>query len=324
VIGGALLAAYLTLLVLQLNPTLDLRSFGVAPLVFTWWGLYGIHAAAGFYAVIVLRQLLAVEVRSPGWISFRLLVWLGTGAASAGAALMWMNVRGFRAVLDPLDAERMSAAAAVVTVCAALCAVLAVAQFSLERRGRRAGAALCALVMLASLAGPVALRGPGAKPELPARRFDIGAGLVPPEPVPRVAMILLDGASLDFISPIAAEGRLPNFGKLLEAGAVMHLATTRPTHAVPVWTAVATGKLPYKNGIRSAASYTVRGADQPIELLPDFCFAQALIRFGFVGQQAHTPASLRARPLWSVLDSFGITAGIVGWPLTYPAAPVRG
>jgi hypothetical protein len=324
VIGGALLAAYLTLLVLQLNPALDLRSPGIAPLLLTWWIFYGVHATAGFYAVIVVRQLLAVEVRSPGWISFRLLAWLGTGAASAGAAVMWMNVRGFAAVLEPASAERMIAGAAIVTVCAAACAVLAFAQLWLDRRGRRFQAALFALVIIASLAVPVALRGPGVRPVLQARRFDIGVGLVSPETVPRVAMILLDGASLDFVSPIAAEGRLPNFGRLLDGGAVMHLATMRPTHAAPVWTAVATGKLPYKNGVRSPASYTVRRVDQRLELLPDFCFAQALIRFGFVGEEAHTAASVRARPLWSVLSSFGITTGIVGWPLTYPAAPVRG
>ena len=324
VIGGAVLAAYLTLLVLQLNPALDLRSFGVAPLILTWWIFYGVHAAAGFYAVIVLWQLLAVEVRSPGWISFRLLAWLGTGAASAGAALMWMNVRGFRAVLDPAVAQRMTTAAVVVTICAAGCAVLALAQLSFGRRGRRTEAALFALVIVASLAAPVALRGRGLTPVLRARRFDNGTGLVSPETVPRVAMILLDGASLDFVSPIAAQGRLPNFGKLVDGGAVMHLATMRPTHSAPVWTAVATGKLPYKNGIRSAASYTVRGADQTLEMLPDFCFAQALIRFGFVGEEAHTAAAVRARPLWDILSSFGITTGIVGWPLTYPASPVRG
>ena len=62
------------------------------------------------------------------------------------------------------------------------------------------------------------------------------------------------------MSAATAEGRLPNFGRILDTGAAMHLATLRPTQPEPVWTAVATGKLPAKNGVRSAARYPVRAA----------------------------------------------------------------
>ena len=65
--------AYVALLVLQLNPMVRLDSMAVARLMLTWAAFYGVHAAAFFYGLIVLRQLLAVEVRSPGWISLRLL-----------------------------------------------------------------------------------------------------------------------------------------------------------------------------------------------------------------------------------------------------------
>ena len=73
-------------------------------------------------------------------------------------------------------------------------------------------------------------------------------------------MLLLDGASLDFISPAVADGRLPNVARILEAGAVMHLATLRPTQPAPVLTAIATGKLPLHTGVRSAALYRARPA----------------------------------------------------------------
>ena len=102
-------------------------------------------------------------------------------------------------------------------------------------------------------------------------------------------MILLDGASLDFIAPNAAGGRFPNFGRLLDSGAVMHLATLRPTQPAPVWTAVATGKLPYKTSVYSAARYVVPGSDQPLDLLPDFCFAQALVRLGLIEEEGARP-----------------------------------
>ncbi len=137
-------------------------------------------------------------------------------------------------------------------------------------------------------------------------------------------MILLDGASLDFISTAALEGKLPNFGKILDAGAAMHLATLRPTQPDPVWTSVATGKLPWKTGVRSAGLYQVPAASDRLELLPDRCFAQGLLHYGFFHATPHSSASLRVRPLWRILATAGISSGIVNWPLTYPAPPSRG
>ena len=114
----------------------------------------------------------------------------------------------------------------------------------------------------------------------------------------RVVMMLVDGASLDLISPAAAEGRLPNFGKILDAGAVMHLATLRPTQPETVWAAVATGKLPYRNGIRSAATYGVAGDTARVELLPDYCFGHGLVHFGLLTEEWHGSKDLRSATLW--------------------------
>jgi predicted AlkP superfamily phosphohydrolase/phosphomutase len=137
-------------------------------------------------------------------------------------------------------------------------------------------------------------------------------------------LILVDGGSLDFVSSATVEGRLPNFGKMLDSGAAMHLATLSPTQPEPVWTSVATGKLPWKTGVRSSARYPVRSASEPIELLPDFCFSHGLVRFGLVREVLHDSPTVRARTLWSILGGAGLSVGIVGWPLTYPAQPVRG
>jgi predicted AlkP superfamily phosphohydrolase/phosphomutase len=140
----------------------------------------------------------------------------------------------------------------------------------------------------------------------------------------RVAMIAVDAASLDLIAQAAAEGRLPNFGRILDAGGVLRLATIHPTSAEAVWTAVATGKLPQKNGVRSAAVYRVAGGGDPIRLLPDFCFAAGLMRFGVLAQEPLTSTALRARPLWSILTMLGVPTGVVNWPLTHPAPVIRG
>ena len=119
-------------------------------------------------------------------------------------------------------------------------------------------------------------------------------------------LLAVDAASLDFISPAVADGRLPNFGRLLDGGASMHLATLRPTQPGPVWTAVATGKLPWRNGVRSAATYRAVAGGAAADLLPDFCFAHALVSFGLLTESLQTSAALRAQPVWTILGRAGV------------------
>jgi predicted AlkP superfamily phosphohydrolase/phosphomutase len=76
--------------------------------------------------------------------------------------------------------------------------------------------------------------------------------------------------------------------------------------------------------VRSAAAYFAGGDDRPVDLLPDHCFSHTLVRLGVVFSEPTTSVALRARPLWSILDDYGIPSGIVRWPLTYPANPVSG
>jgi predicted AlkP superfamily phosphohydrolase/phosphomutase len=122
-----------------------------------------------------------------------------------------------------------------------------------------------------------------------------------------------------------AAGQLPNFGRLLDRGATIDMATLKPTQAEPVWAAAATGKYPPKDGVRSAAVYRVRPDDpDPVDLLPDYCFAFALAYQGFVRAEEQTSASLRARPFWDILADYGLASGIVAWPLTDPAHAERG
>lgn len=320
-VAGALGGAYVALLVLQLNPIVQLNSIAVLRLIVTWAAFYGAHAAALFYLLIVVRQMLAVEMRSPGWISLRLLSAFATIAVSAAAVVTWLNLNGFRGVLSPDAAERMTTGAIVTTACAVLCAALALLQPRLNR-GRRIAAVTFAVVLLCSLAGPLYVRGIGDSPSPPRR--PVAPQLAPVQSSARIYMILLDGASLDFIAPHAAGGRFPSFGRLLDSGAVMHLATLRPTQPASVWTAVATGKLPYKTSVYSTSRYVVPGSSQPLDLLPDFCFAHALVRLGLIEEQQRASDAARARPLWELFGGYGVTAGVIDWPLTYPAHGVNG
>ncbi len=144
------------------------------------------------------------------------------------------------------------------------------------------------------------------------------------EATAKVIVLAIDAASLDFITRATAEGRLPNFGRILDVGAVRHIATIHPTSAEAVWAAVATGKLPQKNGVRSAGIYQVANGGGSIQLLPDYCFAYRLVRYGFLVEQPHSSATFRTRTLWSILGTSGFSVGVVAWPLTQPAPAVRG
>ena len=293
------------------------------PLALTVGVFYAAHLTVIFYVWLVLRQVFARELFSPAWTSVAVLSSLGAAAAAAGAALMWANLRTFTLVLP--DDSVNEIARGMLALIASACLFVVVGQLRAQfPHQRRVWALLLVLVAAgvhrraAQAAGPRARPGPR---NAPARRRSRAATTERPS---RVTILAIDAGSLDLITAAAADGRLPNFGRVLDAGAVMHLATIHPTSAEAVWTAVATGKLPQKNGVRSAAVYDLSGGGEPLQLLPDYCFAHALVRFGLVAEVPHTSAALRTRPFWSILTALGIPVGVVGWPLTQPASAVRG
>jgi hypothetical protein len=221
-------------------------------------------------------------------------------------------------VLGPAAAERMRQGAAATTAFAAVLLGVAAFRYSFGRRGSRSAAALLLASMAFSVLVPLWMRGPGDAP-VPTPHLTVALPVSSDHP-PRVRLLLLDGASLGFIRLRVAAGQLPNFGRLLDRGAAMDLSTLRPTQAEPVWAAAATGKYPPKTGVRSNAVYRVRPDDaDPVDLLPDYCFAYALQKQGFLRADPLTAASLHARPIWDILKS-----GIVDWPLTFPVRPYLG
>jgi hypothetical protein len=321
--GGVLVALYLVVLVLQLNPQVPVFSATAGRWFVALIAFYGPYAASVIYFLILLREALAPRRLSPAWFSVRLMAWLGAAVAAMAAAVTWANLRGFRAVLSQAAADRMQQGATATTIFAAVLFSVALLRYSFGRRGSRTTAVLLLGSMLLSAIVPLWLRGPVEPPVPTARRAKVERLGGPPPP--RVRLILIDGASLGFIRQRVAGGQLPNFGRLLDSGATMDLATLKPTHAVPVWAAAATGKYPPKTGVRSDARYRVRpDDDDPVDLLPDYCFARALVQLGFVTPDPLTSVSLGGRTLWDIVADYGFASGIVAWPLTNPAHASRG
>jgi hypothetical protein len=324
VVAGALATGYVLVLLLHLNPRLQIEPRQLASLSATIGLFYLIHFTALFYVLLVLWQLFAREVFSPAWISVRVLARLAALSAAAAALLVRANVRTFDIVLEPETVKSMMDGTAVLAGAAALFAALALAYKLTAPRLAALWGLTWLMIAATSVAVPLFLRGPARTAPLDAPPFDEDFGESAGVLSPRAIVIALDGGSLELIARAASEGRLPNFGRVLDSGAIMHLATLHPTSAEAVWSAVATGKLPQKNGVQSAGIYRLSGGGEEVRLLPDFCFANTLVRFGFLTEEPYTSATMRARPLWSILSFQGRTVGVVNWPLTYPAPPVRG
>jgi predicted AlkP superfamily phosphohydrolase/phosphomutase len=331
IVGGVLGAVYLTVVVLLINPQVPLVSRTAGELFLALVSFYGLHLSVAVYLVILGREALASRPLQPGWLSVRLLAWLGAAFAAATALIIWGNLQGFRAVLGDVQADRMWTAAVAATIAALVLVGVVALRYSFGRTGTRAAGVLLTAVLVASVAVPLWVRGFGdvpvpAVPRATTRVVQENAALV--DMTPRVRLILLDGASLSVIREGAAAGRLPNFGRVLDRGAVMDLATLKPTQAEPVWAAAATGKYPPQNGIRSNALFRTTAGRAPgpdaVDLLPDYCFAYALVNQGYLSPDIASSDSLRARTLWDIVAEYGVTAGIVRWPLTHPARLSRG
>lgn len=322
--AGALASGSVLTLVLQLNPTFPLHPVRLLPLVTTVGLFYAVHLTVICYVLLVIRQLLARNLFSPAWLSVGVLTWLGAALTSGSAALMWANLSTFERVLDPAVVTAMRQGVLILGAASASFLLLAWMRrvFGHEWRGLWATALL--VIAGASIAAPLAVRGRGELPVLEARPLDAAIDFTSPDRPSRVMVIAIDAGSLDFITSATAEGRLPNFGRILDAGAVMHLATIHPTSADAIWASVATGKLPQKDGVRSGGLYRLPGSEDAIQLLPTYCFAYELVRFGFLVEEPHTSAALTTRPVWSILGTHGFSVGVVGWPLTQPAPVVRG
>src|SRR4051794_32408606 len=84
-IASALAAAYVFVLVLQLNPALPAGMAQLQPLAGAVLIFYIIHFSATFYTLLVLRQLFSRELFSPAWVSLKVLSWLASATAAAGA-----------------------------------------------------------------------------------------------------------------------------------------------------------------------------------------------------------------------------------------------
>src|SRR5262249_58909985 len=98
----------------------------------------------------------------------------------------------------------------------------------------------------------------------------------------------------------------PALARIVKRGAPGPLARVRPTGGPPIWTSVMTGRLPREHGVKSFATYRLKGSRTVYELLPKGAFVGLLERAGLVATSPVTSASRRSRTLWNALNAFGV------------------
>jgi predicted AlkP superfamily phosphohydrolase/phosphomutase len=118
----------------------------------------------------------------------------------------------------------------------------------------------------------------------------------------KVFLIGIDGADWEMVKPLAKNGKLPNFSKLMKKGASAKINTNDKSASPVCWTSIATGQLSNKHGIK------------------DFLYKDPK-----TGKRTPYTSNMRkTKAFWNILSEKGILTGIVGWYVTWPVEKVNG
>ncbi len=303
---GFLAGAHLANLLFFLNPELPFSPSTFLQAVL----LYG-SLLAGASAILLTLLCRGSVDRVRRW-----LPWTITLVLAAIAILDYVCASRYSFFLPPGINIRLIKAAVWLSILSLVCFYVALLH-TLDRRpyGRRARWGL--IVLAVGSVYLMAERREAFKPRLrPAprpSRVELGQR-------PKLYVVGLDGASLDAILPLARQGRLPFFARLLEEGVYARPRSLAPVQEEALWTTLATGKLPYKHGVVSDQVF------QAGFLADDAWLSLFPTRFGplawrFISSPVPVDSRFRrALAIWDVLERLRFAPGIVGWPVTDPVS----
>ncbi len=302
---GLLAGVHLSALLFFLNPDLP----------FTSGPLLRASALFGSLLAVLSTALLAPFTWARPQRARRILPWAITVVLTLAAVLDGVHASQYSFYLPPGINVRLIKAALWLGL-AALVFFYTALLHSLHRRryGPRSRVGLTLLALATVYA--VGERREAYRP-LPSRAPL--PSTVELEPRPNLLVVGLGGATLDAVLPLARQGQLPFFARLLEQGSYTHLTNLGPPSPAAEWTTVATGKLPFKHGVASQRVFPAEllAAGGPVRLPP------AHLGFASWGGLLLDTAPVdtrhwRAVALWEILSRLGVPTGVLGWPATRP------
>jgi len=169
------------------------------------------------------------------------------------------------------------------------------------------------------LAGLAYLAAALLRTQFPVPEKAYGLARFEPKSVARKVTILdLDGMSFEVLFPLVGQGKLPNFGYLVENGAWGHLTGFTPSDDFLLRATAATGKLPGKHRRISDVRYAIPGFPGRLEVVPRFILFRQLKRVGLLGIVPHDALS-EVRNIWEIFEASGASVrrfgpGLSGFP----------
>ena len=124
---------------------------------------------------------------------------------------------------------------------------------------------------------------------------------------PRLLIVGLDSVTFRTLKPLVEAGELPTFQSILEGGAHGVLLSTIPSVTPPGWVTSYTGVDPGKHNVFDFK-------DHMTFLEGDLTYEMA----------AATSVTVRAPPIWTILNKAGLSVGMVNMPMAYPVSEVDG
>jgi hypothetical protein len=147
---------------------------------------------------------------------------------------------------------------------------------------------------------------------------------VTPEAATRRGLVMIlgiEGATFNEVLPLASEGRLPNFARLIKEGAYGPLRTVNPCRSPVAWASLATGMLPARHGLKDGSVYSLAGLNGDLRTIPWGLLSRHCLFMGLLSARPAEVADLRTPPLWTVLDRLKLPAAFVSWPLAGAPRP---
>src|SRR5262245_2348333 len=142
----------------------------------------------------------------------------------------------------------------------------------------------------------------GSEPAPPAAAPAVEAADVPRTPrpsrgVPPVIWLGLDGLDWELLDRLSAEGKMPNWKRLVDGGASGKLSSFLPILSPILWTTAATGVGPDVHRVLDFQEVDPKS-----------------------GQKIPISGNSRAVPaVWNLASAAGRSVGVVGWWATHPA-----